>query len=313
MEHRSIHDRGGIRFASPWLVGLALLYIGPVIASALLAMSRWDGLSWSTLEWAGWSNMQALWTDRHFSKALVNSACYTAMNVPAQLAAGLALAMLVKQSRGRTGMWATLYYLPHVLGGVATILIWWWLMNPQVGPMNRGLWAVYDAIDGPIQAVGLGTTQDWQTPPWLYAPGWAKPSLVLMNLWQAGGGMLIFLAALLRGGEAQHEAAKLDGAGALRRFWHITLPQISPAIVFNAVTGVVFSMQAFNQAFLLRNFQQQDSLLFYVLYMYQTAFEHHRFGYAAALAWVLLALLLIFTAVMVLVTRRWVHYDTEEG
>jgi multiple sugar transport system permease protein len=295
-------------------VGLGLLYVGPMAASALLALAHWDGLSASSWEWVGWANFRALGNDRYFVKALSNSACYTVMNVAAQLIVGLGLALLVRQSRRRLGLWATLYYLPHVLGGVATILIWWWLLNPQVGPINRGLQASFDWLDGPLQAIGLGSTQGWALPPWLYSPGWAKPSLVLMNLWQAGGGMLIFLAALLRGGEMQHEAATLDGAGTLRRFWHVTLPQISPAILFNAVTGVVFSMQAFNQAFLLRNFQQQDSLLFYVLYMYQTAFERHRFGYASAMAWTLLAVLLVFTAAAVLVTRRWVHYDTgEEG
>jgi multiple sugar transport system permease protein len=168
-------------------------------------------------------------------------------------------------------------------------------------------------LDTLLACAGSGGTRAWPLPPWLFSPTWAKPSLVIMNLWQAGGGMLIFLAALLRGGDVLHEAAKLDGAGPCRRFWHITLPQVSPAILFNLVTGVVFSMQAFNQPFLLRNFQQEDSLLFYVLYMYQVAFEQHRFGYAAALAWVLLAVLLIFTATTVIALRRWVVYDFEEG
>jgi multiple sugar transport system permease protein len=306
-------DHGGIWFAAPWLVGLGLLYVGPMIASALLAMADWDGLSWSTFRWSGWANFDAVRQDGRLIKALVNSLCYTAMQVPAQLVVGLGLALLVKQSQRRLGLWATLYYLPHVFGGVATILIWWWLLNPQVGPVNRGLQCVFDWLDGPIRALGLPATRGWEVPPWLYSPGWAKPSLVLMNLWQAGGGMLVFLAALLRGGEELHEAARLDGAGTMRRFRHITLPQVSPAILFNAVTGVVFSMQAFNQPFLLRNFQQQDSLSFYVLYMYQVAFESHRFGYAAALAWVLLAVLLIFTATTVILTRRWVHYDMDEG
>ncbi|MBN2560289.1 MAG: sugar ABC transporter permease [Phycisphaerae bacterium] len=309
---RQQSGQSGVWFASPWLVGLGLLYVGPMLAAAVVAMTEWDGLSASTMKWSGWANFRAAWADRHLGEALANSICYTAMNVPAQLAVGLCLALLVKQSRRRTGLWATLYYLPHVLGGVATILIWWWLLNPQVGPINRGLHWIFDVLDGPSQGLGLGTTRGWELPPWLYSPGWAKPSLVLMNVWQAGGGMLIFLAALLRGGEVLHEAAKLDGATTLRRFWHITLPQVSPAILFNAVTGVVFSMQAFSQPFLLRNSQQQDSLLFYVLYMYQAAFEQHRLGYAAALSWILLAVLLAFTLTAVLLTRRFVYYDMDE-
>ncbi len=311
-EHGERRERGGLWFVSPWMAGLALLYVGPMMAAGLLATARWDGQSWTSLEWSGWANFQAMATDDRLGKALLNSICYTAMQVPAQLVVGLGLALLVNQSRRRIGLWATFYYLPHVLGGVATILIWWWLLNPQVGPVNQAIRWILDGLDGPMIALGLGTTRDWDAPPWLYSPVWAKPSLVLMNLWQAGGGMLIFLAALLRGGESLHEAARLDGAGRCRRFWHITLPQVSPALMFNALTGIVFSMQAFNQPFLLRNFQQQDSLRFFSLHLYQAAFEQHRFGYAAALAWLLLAILLAFTATMVFVTRRWVQYDMGE-
>jgi multiple sugar transport system permease protein len=313
---RSPHPRrgtSGYRFAAPWLVGLVLLQLGPMIAAAGLAMTTWDGLSDSTLQWVGTKHFQGLPSDRLFSRALANSATYTAINVPAQLFAALGMALLVKQSRRHRGFWATLYYLPHILGGVATILIWWWLLNPQVGPINRAIGAVYGSVDGPLAALGLGTSRGWSLPPWLYSPAWAKPSVVIMNLWQAGAGMLIFLAALLRGDDTVFEAAMLDGAGRPRRFWHVTLPLISPAILFNVVTGVAFSMQAFAPAFLLQNWQQQDSLLFYVLLIYRSAFELHRFGYAAALAWVLLAILSVFTGTLVFLTRRWVHYDFEEG
>jgi multiple sugar transport system permease protein len=284
-----------------------------MIAASLLSMTSWDGLSWSTLKWVSWANFRAAINDKSLRDALSNSISYTAMNVSAQLVVGLALALLVRQSRRHTGAWATLYYLPHVFGGVATILIWWWILNPQIGPVNRAIRAFYGAVQSPLAWAGLARTQGWPLPPWLYSPTWAQPSLVLMNLWQAGGAMLVFLAALLRGGDDLHDAAKLDGAGRLRRLWHITLPQISPAVLFNIVTGVVFSMQSFNQPFLLRNFQQQDSLLFYVLYMYQSAFEQHRFGYAMALAWLLLAVLVAFTAAAVFATRRWVHYDMDEA
>lgn len=308
-----LQQTGGFWFVSPWLAGLLLLYAGPMLAAALLSMTTWDGLSWSSLEWVGFKHFQSLSDDPFFVKAMANSAIYTAMNVPVQLAAALGLALLVRQSRRATGLWAFLYYLPHVLSGVATILIWWWLFNPQVGPINRMIGVLYGWLDGPLVSLGFSGTADWPRPPWLYSPIWAKPSLVIMNLWQAGGGMLIFLAALLRGEESVHEAAMLDGAGRARRFWHVTLPQISPAIFFNVVTGVVFSMQAFGQAYLLRNRQQQDGLLFYVLHIYRSAFEFHRLGYAAALAWVLLAVLILFTAITVLIARRWVHYDFDEG
>lgn len=302
-------DRG-YHFALPWLAGFLLLYAGPMVVLGLLSCMSWDGLSTSTLAWTGSENVQRLWNDRLLRTALLNSVAYTAMNVPAQLIVALGLALLIHRAR-RVGFWATLYYLPHVLGGVATILVWWWLLNPQVGPINRALGAVCASLDWPARSLGLASPRSWPTPPWLYSPSWAKPSLVLMNIWQAGGGMLIFLAALLRGDETLREAAALDGAGAFRRFLHVTLPLLSPAIMFNALTGVIFSMQEFDQPFLLSNFQQQNSLLFYVFYLYQTAFERQQFGYAAALAAFLLLALIAFTAATVRLTRRWVHYEME--
>lgn len=292
---------GGYLFASPWLIGFVLLFFLPMAMLGVIAWTRWDGLSLSSLRWVGTSNFRALASDPLLRKAIVNSVTYTAMNVPCQLAAGLALALLIRRSR-RVGWWATLYYLPHVLCGVATILIWWWLLNPQIGPVNR-------AISASFERLGL----NWPLPPWLYSPTWAKPSLVLMNLWHSGGCMLVFLAALLRQGPLLHEAAAIDGAGRFRRFWHITLPQISPAILFNALTGVIFSMQEFDQPLLLSNYQQQDSLLFIAMYLYQTAFERHRFGDAAAVAWLTCGLLLAFTAGAVAVARRYVRYDMEDS
>jgi multiple sugar transport system permease protein len=305
--------RSGAWFAAPWLTGLLLLYLIPMAASAYLSLTQWDGLSLSTLKCVGWQNFKGLWTDRYFLKALGNSVSFTLLNVPVQVVVALLLAVAVRHSRRHTGLWATCYYLPHVFGGVAMILIWWWLLNPQVGPVNRAIRAAYGMLDGPSAAMGLGGSRGWPVPQWLYSPALAQPSLVIMNIWQAGGSMLILLAALLRDADALHDAARLDGAGAFCRFRCVTLPQISPAILFVALTGVIASMQAFNQPFLLRNFQQEDRLQFYSLQMYQTAFEQHRFGYATAMAWVLLGLLLLFSGGAVLLTRRWVHYDFDEG
>lgn len=303
---------GGVWFASPWIVGFLLLYMGPMCLSMVLSLVKWDGLSWSSVEWVGLDHFQRVFGgDRYFLKALGNSIAYTAMNVPLQIVVGLGIALLVRQSRKWRGVWTVVYYSPHILGGVATILIWWWLFNPQVGPINGAIRDVYLWIEIPLSLLGVTGVREWSVPAWLFSPFWAKPSLVLMNLWQTGGVMLIFLAALLRGDATLYEVAELDGAGRFRRFVHVTLPMVSPAILFSAVTGIIFSMQAFNQAFLLRNYQQQDSLLFYVLHMYQVAFEHHQFGYAAALAWVLLGLLLVFTLAAVWMSRRWVHYDMD--
>lgn len=274
-------------------------------ASAWISFTRWDGLSPDTMKWVGAENYRALPFDPTLRKCLWNSVVYTLMNVPVQMAVGLILALLAHHARRRTSVWATVYYVPHMLGGVAMILIWWWILNPQVGPLNRGILALFDVF-------GLTVAAGWRTPTWLFSPTWAKPSLVLMNACQSGGHMLVFLAALLRADRVVHEAAMLDGAGAVGRFWRITLPQLSPAILFNATTGVVFSMQAFNQPYLLSNYQQEDSLFFYMVYMYQSAFERHRLGYSGAMSWLLVGVLLAFTVALIVVTRRWIRYDVQE-
>lgn len=305
---------GGARFAAPWFIGLALVYAGPMLASGLLACTDWNGLSWSTIRWVGSDNfVRAIHHDPAVRRALANSAIYTTMNVAAQLVAAVGLALLVRRSRRRLGLWATLYFLPHMFAGVATILIAWWLFNPQIGPINRVIRGAIELLNDTSRQAGLAASIAWDPPAWLYSPVACKPTLVIMNLWHCGGAMLIFLATLLRGGDALYEAAALDGAGPWSRFRTITLPRLSPAILFNVVTGVIFSMQAFAQPFLLRNFQQEDGLLFYALNMYQTAFERNRFGYACAQAWILLAVLLVFTFTFVYISRRWVHYDIEGG
>jgi len=292
------------------MAGVTLLFALPMLVLAVVSCNRWDGRSLSTMQWIGAENFNRLLADPGLRKATWNSVIYTAMNVPAQLVAGLVLALLIRRSR-RVGLWATIFYLPHVLGGVATILVWWWLLNPQVGPINSMLEALHDVLDRGARSLGADGLSPWSPPLWLYDPGWAKPSLVLMNVWQCGGGMLIVLAALMRTDPAIEEAAMVDGAGRINRFLSITLPQVSPALLFNALTGVIFSMQSFSEPKLLSNFQQQDSLLFYSLYLYQCAFERGQFGFAAAMAWALLGLLIAFTTSAVLLTRRWVQHEME--
>lgn len=296
-------DDSAIVFAAPWLAGFVVLYLLPLAASAALSMTRWDGLAPTGIRWVGTENYRRLWADdRQFLPALVNSVTYTVLSVPTQVAFGLFLALLVQRARARQ-VWTTLYYLPHVLGGVATILIWAWLLNPQVGPINRGIASAWRALSLPGPA---------PVPPWLYSPDTAKASLVLMNAWHAGGAMLVCLAALLRVPDVYYEAARLDGAGPWRQFWYVTLPLVSPALAFNTVTGIIAAMQAFNQAYLLGNPQQRDALLFYMIHVYRTAFERGEMGTANAQGWVLFAVLGVFTALVLFCMRRWVHYDLGE-
>lgn len=333
----AIRWRGrGWRFAAPWLVGVVGLTVLPLGASLVLSGVRWDGLAdLDDIEWVGGQHyLQAMgmradatptandpwyvqrWgsvpLDRRVYQSLYNSLVYSTFAIPLGLGVSLALALLLNLNVPGISIFRTLYYLPHVLGGVATIVIWSWLFNPKFGPINGVIRSVYWLLDPLVCFLGGDGTDGWATPDWLYSPAFAKPAVIIMQAWTAGGTMLIFLAALRSIDHSMLEAARIDGAGRRRRFRHIILPQISPAILFNLVLGWIYSMQAFSQSYLLYNRAQDDGLLFYVLYLYRCAFESpYRLGYASALAWILVAVLAVPTAVIYLTRRRWVHYEAE--
>jgi multiple sugar transport system permease protein len=326
--------RTGLWFALPWLVGVISLTLAPMVASVLLSFTRWNGLSFADIRWVGadhygqalridrgyqpqpsdpwyWAALGGRPADSQFYQALYNSAYYGVFAVPLGLAASLGLALLLNLPLRGIRFFRTLYYLPHVLGGVATVLIWSWLLNPKFGVINAALRWMYEGA-GLVAAWYGADTSVWSTPDWLYSPAWCKPALILMHTWTAGGAMLIFLAALQGVSDQSHEAARIDGAGRWRRFRDITLPQITPAIFFNLILGIVTSLQTFSQAYLLYNRAQDDGLLFYVLYLYRCAFEApYRIGYASALAWILFVILFGLTLLVVRSGRRWVYYEVE--
>ena len=336
-DHGAPRWRGrGWRFAAPWMVGVSALTVLPLGGSAVLSGLRWDGLAdWSEMEWVGGDHYaQALGTradaaptandpwylqrldvvprDRRVYQSLYNSLIYSTFAVPLGLVVSLALALLLNLNVRGITVFRAIYYLPHVLGGVATIVIWSWLFNPTFGPINGLIGGVYWLLDPVVRLLGGAGTEGWPMPGWLYSPAWAKPAVIIMQAWTAGGTMLVFLAALQSIDASMLEAARLDGGGPRNRFCRIILPQISPAILFNLVLGWVYSMQAFSQSYLLYNRAQDDGLLFYVLYLYRCAFESpYRLGYASALAWILVAVLAIPTVLIYLTRRRWVHYDAE--
>jgi multiple sugar transport system permease protein len=304
----------GAWFALPWLIGLMVLTVVPLGGSLLMSLVRWDGLSFTTnLEWVGLDHYRTIIDDDPlFRKALGNSLYYSLLAAPLTVAASLAAAVLLAKPVRGIAIFRTAFFLPHVLGGVATILIWGWLFNPQFGPVNAILRGAFILLDPVVRLLSADGTSQWEPPGWFYSPQWCKPALVIMQTWLFGGAMLIFLAALQHVPPQLHDAAAVDGASRWHRFRHVTLPFLSPAILFNFVTSLVASMQAFNQAYLLYNRAQDDGLLFYVLYLYRCAFEPpYRMGYASALAWVFFALVFVLVLAAVRSARGWVFYEGE--
>ncbi len=291
----------GYLFASPWLVGFFLLTAGPMILSFLFAFMHWDQKAGGRIEWVGLANYAEAFRDPDVGKALANTAFYSFLSVPLGLAVSLGLAMLLNQKLRGIAVFRTIFYMPSVIGGVATIMMWLWVFNPDYGLLNSFLrWVL-----------GLFGARAVELPKWLLDEKWAKPALILMSLWGAGGAMLIFLAALQNVPDSLYEAAEIDGAGRWRKFINITVPQISPAIFFNLVMGVIGSFQVFAQAFLMTAGGPNKATLFYVLYLYQKAFQDLQFGYASALAWILFAIIMVFTLLILRSSKLWVYYESE--
>jgi multiple sugar transport system permease protein len=286
----------GILLASPWLVGFFLFTAGPMLASFLLSFTRWNGITpVQDLHWVGGENYaRLLQHDASFAKALRNTMFYALFSVPLGLGTALALALLLNQRVRGLAIFRTIFYLPSVVSGVATSMLWLWLFNPSFGGVN---WV--------LSRLGLpepGWLTDEKTAIWVF---------ILMSIWGVGNIMLINLAGLQGIPEHLYEAAALDGAGTLTRFRHVTLPMLSPTLFFNLVMGIIGSFQVFTSAYVMTEGGPNEATLFYVLYLYQKAFEQFQMGYASAMAWILFAIVLALTLLVLRSAKTWVYYEGE--
>lgn len=292
--------RDGYLFAAPWLIGFFLFTLGPMLVSILMSFTRWDGITAvSRIEWVGIANYQELLAkDDRFRTAILNTAAYVLFAVPLGTLNALCLALLLNQEVKGQAVFRTLFYLPSVVSGVATYMMWLWLFNPSFGPINFAL-------------SRLGVPPE-QLPGWLTDPRWAMPAFVFMSLWGVGNSMLIYLAGLQGVPIHLYEAADLDGAAPWVRFRHVTLPLLTPTLLFNLVMGIIGSFQTFAQAFIMTQGGPKDATLFYVLYLYQKAFQQFKMGYASAMAWILFVIVMLLTVLLLSSSKRWVYYEGEK-
>ncbi len=284
----------GYLFISPWIIGFVLLVAGPMIASLVLALMRWD--LFSPPQWVGLRNFTQLGRDPLVRISLWNTAFYTFLSVPLNLIFALATALLLNQQIRFQSLFRTFFYLPSILPAVASAVLWLWILNPDVGLANALL-----------QRLGLPESQ------WLFSPRTSKPTFILMGLWGVGNTMVVFLAGLQGIPQTLYEVAEIDGANWWQRFRVVTIPMLSPVILFNLILGIIGSFQVFTSAFLLTNGGPQNSTLFVVLYLYRLAFEQFNMGYASALAWLLFVIILIFTLIQLRLSKTWVYYEGGEG
>ncbi|SFP68350.1 carbohydrate ABC transporter membrane protein 1, CUT1 family [Caldicoprobacter faecalis] len=280
----------GYIFASPWIIGFVLFTAYPIVASIIYSFMDYNILE--TPRWIGIKNYIDLINDRTFWLSLGNTCYYVIFSVPLNMIIGLSIALLLSMDIKGIAVYRTLYYMPSIVPLVASSVLWSWIFNPNFGILTHT-----------VRLLGL-------TPPaWLSDPKWAKPSLIIMSLWGAGGGMIIYLAGLKNIPRTYYEAAELDGASVWRKFIHVTLPMLSPTLFFQLIMGLIGSFQVFTQAFVMTGGGPNESTLFYVLYLYRNAFQFWKMGYASAMAWVLFVIIMFLTWLNFVISKYWVFYD----
>lgn len=286
----------GYIFALPWILGLIIFIAGPMLASLYFSFTEYSVLDTPT--WVGLENYQkAFFDDDLFYTSMWRTFYYAILVVPITLVGSLLLALLLNQQLFGRNFYRTLFFIPHLTPEVAMAVIWLWLLNPHLGPFNFVL-----------QSIGLPEF------PFLTDRDTVIPSLALIAFWAGVGGnrMLIFLAGLQGVPNDLYEAADIDGASVWSKFRHVTLPMISPTMLFNLILGIIGAMKVFNIAFVATRGGPAYGSWFFALHIYQQAFEFYRLGYGSALAWIFAVVLIVFTLVNLRLSNRWVFYQGGE-
>jgi len=297
-----------LAFLSPWIVGFSIFFGYPLVMSVYLSFTSYDLLS--PPRWVGLDNYRYLLSeDVDIWPAVRNTLWIIAIGVPLQVLFAFGIAVMVTRARAGVGFFRTVFYLPALVPPVAATLGFVYVLNPSTGPVNTILERL--GIEGPL---------------WFNDPSWSKPSLVMLGIWGIGNTMVIFLAAVLDVPRHLYESSELDGAGSLQRLRWVTLPSISPVLLFAVVLGVIQGLQYFTQAYVAANVAAgaasqaggsstleqgypQGSTLFYPILLYYHGFRYFSMGYASAMAVLLLAVAFAFTAIVIRQSRRWVHYQ----
>ncbi|PWV99501.1 carbohydrate ABC transporter membrane protein 1 (CUT1 family) [Paenibacillus cellulosilyticus] len=283
----------GYLFLLPWLIGFVFLCLSPIAASLYLSFTNYDLLT--SPKWVGLANYRAMFTDDYrMMDSIKVTFQYVFLSVPLRLVFALVVAVVLNQGIRLLGFYRTIYYIPSLLGGSVAISVLWKQVFGKEGIFNQAL--AWFGIDGPN---------------WVADPRYAIFSLVGLSVWQFGSVMIIFLAGIKQIPGELYEAATVDGAGVMRKFWRITMPLLTPVIFFNLTITLIQSFQTFTKAFIISNGTGGpiNSTLLYSLYLYIKGFSFHEMGYASAMAWVLLVVVALITGIMFLSSRYWVFYS----
>ncbi|HEX8324140.1 MAG TPA: sugar ABC transporter permease [Tepidisphaeraceae bacterium] len=280
----------GLAFVSPWIIGFVVFTAVPVGLSLYYSFCDYS----LTLPpvFTGLDNYRTLMGDSIFWISVRNTAYYAVLVLPLSLITALGIAMLLNNKIRGLSIYRTIVFLPSLVPAVAAAMLWLWLFNAKLGLINVGL-----------RAIGIS-----EPPAWLADPNWSMPALVLMSLWGVGNTVVIYLAGLQDVPRELYEAADIDGATPIRKIWHVTLPSISPVIFFNLIMGIIGTLQVFSQAYIITAGGPARSTTFYTMYLYDNAFVNLRMGYASAMAWIQLLVILALTLLATWSSKKWVHY-----
>ena len=281
----------GWLFALPAIIGMVAFDVGPMAASVLISFTEWNGVT--PPQWVGLANYEEiLFRDDLFLLSLRITTVFAFVSIPLNLVTGFLLALLLNQKIRGQALMRTLYYLPSIVPLVAVAALWRWIFLRRFGLLDIGL-----------AMVGI------QAPDWLGDPNWVLPAFIVMGLWGVGGGMLINLAGLQAIPTDLYDSASIDGANAFQRLLNVTIPMMTPLILFNLVMGIIGGLQVFVVAFVMTQGGPNNASLFYMLHLYHTAFEYFRLGYGSALALILFLYIVILSALVFRSSTAWVYYE----
>lgn len=292
-------------FASPWIVGFLVFLLYPLVASIALSFCDYSVLRPAIF--IGLANYRDLAHDSVFATALWNTLIYSAMALPVSSVIAIGLAFLLNTRVKGMAVYRTIFFLPSLVPLVALAVLWQWIFNGQYGILN----AAIEAIRTPGFHIARLTVpaHHFQGANWLGDPQWSKISLVILAAWGVGNAMVIYLAGLQDVPESLYEAADLDGAGWWARTWNVTVPMLSPVILFNVIMGIIGTLQVFTVPYVISPAgAPARSIYFYAMYLYDNAFIYHKMGYACAMGWILFVIILALTLLALKLSEKHVYY-----
>lgn len=278
----------GFLFILPWLAGLIMFTVIPIIAALYISMTDWSIIG--DANFIGLGNFIAIFKDPMFYKTLLITVRYAIFAIPLTILTALLVAISLNNQYKGTGVFRTIFYMPSIVSGVAVAIVFKWILDPKYGVLNSLLKML--GISGPN---------------WLYDPDWVLPSYLIMAVWGASGGLFIYLAALKDIPKELYESATIDGAGLLQRIRYITLPMLTPVLFYNMVMGIISAFRKFTDAYILGGAGEEG--IFYMVYLYNQAFSFYKMGYATALAWILFVIILSLTLIVNYTKKFWVYSE----